>query len=271
MSKNEFCINDIHEARKIRASETHILFGFPEKRIVRVNGRALDYPAAETYDKLTPDEIKVICNEIQKSWTRGPHTMMKWDEQSPAQRLGNRLMAYWYLRGVEDSYDASVWHSSLTNYPDPAVAAEYRANGWGFRTIGGAPPENLRELEQLFLSPVIPDARLIIDRCPQMAMIHALRGNVSEPYWWAALSIMEHATPNLSRECSDGYPGFSDEELAYRVKRIHTESIKPALCERLDQVNPCACSLCKFKGTIRSPMALGYANEPKKKQRNWHA
>lgn len=79
------------------------------------------------------------------------------------------------------------------------------------------------------------------------------------------MSITEHCTPNLSRECSDGYPGYTDNELAYRVERIHNDEIKPALCERMDIVNKGGCDMCKFKGSIRSPIALGYEHEPKKK------
>ncbi len=228
--------------------------------MLRVNGRALDYPAAETYDKLTPDEIKAICDSIQQSWCRGPHSMESWEEQTPARRLNNRQMAYWAIRGAEDPVVPAMHHGDIDGfYLDPVSRAEYKANGWFAGT-------SLRELEQCFLPKPTPDANLIIERCPQMAMIHALRGNVSEPYWWAALSITEHAMPNLSRECSDGYPGFSDEELAYRVGRIHKDEIKPALCERLDKNNPKVCNICKFKGAIRSPMALGYEHEPKHKK-----
>jgi hypothetical protein len=97
-------------------------------------------------------------------------------------------------------------------------------------------------------------------------MIYALRGDVPEPYWWAVLSITEHATPNLSRECSDGYSGFTEEELSYRVGRIHDDGIKPALCERMNEVNHGVCDQCKFKGDIRSPIALGYEHEPKSRK-----
>jgi hypothetical protein len=98
-----------------------------------------------------------------------------------------------------------------------------------------------------------------------MAMIHALRGDVSEPYWWAALAITENATPNLSREFSDGYPKFSEDELAERVARIHSEKKRPALCDRIDSVNSNVCAVCRFRGSINSPIALGFEHEPKRK------
>jgi hypothetical protein len=170
------------------------------------------------------------------------------------------------LRDATDAGAAASFHLNLTSdIPprDPFWEAECQAQGWG----SGRPwPTCLRDIEEAFLIPAMPSAHLIIDRCPQLAMIYVLRGDVSEPYWWAVLSITERATPNLSRECSDGYSGFSDEELAYRVGRIHDEDIKPALCERLDGVNRGVCNLCRFKGIIRSPIALGYEHEPKQKK-----
>lgn len=108
-----------------------------------------------------------------------------------------------------------------------------------------------------------PDVNLIIQRCPQMALVRALGGDVSEPYWWASLSITEHAEPNLSRECSDKYPEFRESELDYRIRRIREEQIKPALCSRFDDVNRGICPGCRFYGVIRSPIALGFEREPK--------
>jgi hypothetical protein len=108
-----------------------------------------------------------------------------------------------------------------------------------------------------------PNVYKIIQRCPQMAVIHALRGDVSEPRWWAALRITEHCEPDLSRACSDGYPGFTDSELSERVARIHAEMKKPTRCAHFDDVSPNICTACRFSKQINSPMALGYEHEPK--------
>lgn len=217
--------------------------------------RAVDYPAAETYDKFSPEEIKALCElDIYTYFPIPPLEKLSGD-------LYYRLKAYWTLRGATDPGIAASVHSGLmcpSGPPDPAWETECKARGWVY-------PKSLHDLEQKFLPPVIPDVQLIIERCPQMAMIHALRGDVSEPYWWAVLSITERGTPNLSHECSDGYSGFSEDELAERTARIHREDKKPALCSRLDEVNTNVCSLCKFKGVVRSPIALGYEHEPKKK------
>jgi hypothetical protein len=236
------------------SSEIKLLFGFPEYRIHKINGIDADYPAAKTYDKFTPDEIHTLCKLDTAMYKK--YGFQRWEEQSPASRFSYRLKAYWTVRGATDTCNSHVVPPSP---PDLEFDAWAKVMGWVY-------PMNLREAEELYLPKLTPCVRLIIERCPQMTMIHALRGDVSEPYWWAMLSITEHATPNLSKECSDGYPGFTDKELAYRVNRIHKDQIKPALCERLDSVNRGICDLCRFKGVIRSPIALGYENEPKSRK-----
>ncbi len=228
-------------------------------------GRALDHPASATYDEFSPEQIKALC-EIATPVNQMFRKMPPWETQNPGLRMFYRLKAYWTVRGASDPGMAASFHGDLLLPPpvyDPAWAAECKARGWRH------PPKNLRELEERVLPPAIPNALRIIDRCIQMSRIRELRGDVSEPYWWAALSITEHASPNLSRECSDGYPGFSEAELAERVARIHREETKPALCSRLNDVNPNLCVLCKYRGSIRSPMALGYEREPKIKG-SWH-
>lgn len=233
--------------------EYKTLFGFQESRTHRVNGVMADYPASNTYDLFSPIEIEALCDldlEMKSRWK-------PWPEQSPQLRRFYRLKAYWTIRGARDPGGAAGHHvCEPLNDPDFEALAE--AHGWVY-------PQNLREAEKAYLPKVIPNSKLIVDRCLQMAMVHALKGDVEEPLWWAALSITEHSEPNLSRECSDGYQNFDEKELMYRINRIHKDEIKPARCDRLNGVNPNVCSKCKFKGSINSPIALGYKNEPRLK------
>jgi hypothetical protein len=217
----------------------------------------IDYPASETYDQLTPEQIKALC-EVDTPENQMFRKMPDWTQQSEARRRFYRLKAYWTLRGATDPGGAAVQHPLKAEPYDETWGAFCAARGWRYWR-----PTTLRELEKEFLPQATPNIRLIINRCPQMAMIHALRGDVCEPLWWAALSITEHATPNFSRECSDGYPNFAECELNERTARIHREETKPALCHRLDAISPGVCSVCKFRGEIRSPIALGYEHEPK--------
>ena len=219
----------------------------------------IDYPASETYDKFNPDQIKALC-EIDTPGNQMFRIMPDWITIPESCRRFYRLKAYWTLRGATDPAWAAFSQEQAEIPFNSKWHEECLANGWR----KGLPwqPKTLRELEEKFIPSPTPNILLIIQRCPQMAMIRALRGDVSEPYWWAALSITEHASPNYSRECSDGYAGFSEEELNDRVNRIHAEGKKPALCERLNSVNPNVCTVCKFWGSIRSPIALGFTHEP---------
>jgi hypothetical protein len=228
--------------------------------MMATNIRQIDSPASETYDKFTPDQIKAFC-ELDMSMNRMFRIMPAWETLLEGARQTYRLKAYWTLRGAIDPMYAAMCQLMDEEPYDEKWHAECVARGWVGKDSWRA--ETLLDLEKKFLPPPIPSIHSIIKRCPQMAIIYALRGAVSEPYWWAALSITEHASPNYSKECSDGYAGFSEEELNSRIARIYREKTKPALCTRLDSVNPNVCTVCKFQGTIRTPIALGFQHEPK--------
>ena len=205
--------------------------------------------------EMTPEQIKALCES-------GPCQMFKtmpaWNSMTEQLQRFYRRKAWWTLKGAVDPGDAAAHHGAAELPVNEEWDAECRKYGWKVWH-----PQNYRDLENEFLPRPIPNINHIMARCPQMAMLLALGGNVSEPYWWAGLSITEHAAPNLSRECSDAYPNFSDVELEYRTTRIHREGTKPALCSRLDDVNSGVCLSCRFKGVVRSPIALGFDNEPR--------
>lgn len=233
--------------------EYKILHGCIESRTHCINGAMADHPASEAYDLYTPEVIEAFCDldiDMRCRW-------VPWKEQTPQLRRFYRLKTYWTIRGAKNPGEAAARH--LTEpLNDPAFEALAKAHGWVY-------PTNLKEAEEAYLPKSLPSSTLIVNRCPQMAVVRALRGDVSEPIWWAALSITEHAEPNISRECSDGYLNFDERELAYRVDRIHKSNIKPALCRRLNSISPNVCDSCKFMGSINSPIALGYENEPRLK------
>jgi hypothetical protein len=226
----------------------------------KVKRLTIDHPAAETYNRFALNQIKSLCESVPGS--ARDRIVPSLGHMPEGQLRHYRLWAYWAKRGADDpswaAYSQAYWET-LTE----ETIEDYKSIG--FHVDRSAIPKCLRDLERLFLFEQTPNIRRIIQRCPQMAMIHALRGDVSEPYWWAALAITENATPNLSREFSDGYPKFSEDELAERVARIHSEKKRPALCDRIDSVNSNVCAVCRFRGSINSPIALGFEHEPKRK------
>ncbi len=183
------------------------------------------------YYELKPEHIKFLADlDIGK---RADWKMPPWGTLPPNKHRWFQLKAWWALMGVKSPGMAATVQSMVEAPIDHGWDAECRQRGWPVWH-----PTHYRELEKKFLPKPKPSVKLIMARCPQMALLHALGGNVSEPYWWAGLSITEHAEPNISKECSAGYPSFSVAELEYRQNRIKNEDIKPALCKRLNASNP---------------------------------
>lgn len=210
--------------------------------------------------ELTPEQIVFLCGcELTRTGgrTREIPTLEQWDSLNDERQRLFRCEAFWAIKGADDP-GWTAFLQGLVENPHWTDSEWCRQRG-----LPVWEPKTYKELEAKFLPPPAPNIHLIMARCPQMAMLLALGGDVLEPYWWAGLSITEHAEPNLSRECSDKYPNFSEEELEYRQSRIKNEGTKPALCSRLDDVNTGVCPSCRFHGVIGSPIALGYKHEPK--------
>ena len=216
-----------------------------------------DSPAAEIYNAFTVEQIDALCRAVMPIDNDGNSLMSLWDNMKPCQQWRLRVLAYWVLRGATNPKTVANVHECLV-FDVEGVRSEMQAKGV-------AMPQGRLTMDDMegFLHLATPEIALIFKRCPQMARILELRGNVSEPYWWAALSITEHAGPVMSKECSDGYPGFTEKELLQRVVRIHKERLKPALCTRMELVNRGGCDGCVFKGRVRSPIALGFKHEPR--------
>jgi hypothetical protein len=224
----------------------------------KVKRLTIDHPAAETYSRFTLNQIKSLCESVPGS---ARDRIVPSLNLMPASQLRYyRLWAYWAMRGAEDPNGAAFLQDYWETLTDETIE-EYRLIG--FVVDRSRIPRCLRDLEREILSEPLPNIHKIIQRCPQMAVIHALRGDVSEPRWWAALRIAEHCEPILSRECSDGYAGFTDAELQDRVARIHRERKRPTRCTHFADISPSICDACRFKGKINSPMALGFEREPK--------
>ncbi len=224
------------------------------------NRRPIDFPAADLYGSLSPDQVKALC-EIDIPGNQMNRIMPPWNSMSPQCQEFFRKKAYWVFRGSEYPTVSAFLQVEAESLFAKNTRVQQTADGeW----VPAPPwkPTTLRELEDRFLPKKPPSIHKIIQRCPQMAVIHALRGDVCEPRWWAALRITEHCDPNLSRECSNGYDDFTDEELQDRVARIHREGKRPTRCTHFADISPNICDACRFNGKINSPMALGFEHEP---------
>lgn len=222
------------------------------------------YPANPYHIEMPPAFNDMSWGQVEFLCEIAPGTPEQFGPIGPYEALtaGQKrffhLKAWWAFAGAKDPGLAAAAQTMSEGPIDEEWDRECQSRGWPVWH-----PKSYSELEAKFLPHPTPSITLIMARCPQMALLHSLGGDVTEPYWWAGLSVTEHAEPNLSRDCSSGYPQFSDAELEYRQRRIKDEGVKPALCQRLDCVNPGVCQHCRFNGIVNSPIALGFENEPR--------
>lgn len=111
------------------------------------------------------------------------------------------------------------------------------------------------------------------DGCPQIAHAYTERETLSEPLWWAALSIAQACTDNQEAiiQLSQGHPEFDPHE-AFE-KAAHSKG--PRTCKEYQLLNPAMCNGCIHRDRITSPVQLGSYIELAKAEDNvrediWH-
>lgn len=116
-----------------------------------------------------------------------------------------------------------------------------------------------------FGGPRIPVyAEVIAGECAQLRSFRDTAGNVSEPFWYAALGLLGACEDGdaLAQQWSSGHPDYSPEATAKKYAQAKEKS-GPALCTRLEQVgDPLLCKGCPHFGKIKSPISLGRDKPP---------
>lgn len=92
--------------------------------------------------------------------------------------------------------------------------------------------------------------------CNQIRFILEHADRLTEPMWYAGLSIARHCVDweEVIHEMSEPYPGYSREET---IKKANQSLGKPQGCEIFEQHNPGGCKNCPYRGKITNPLALG--------------
>ncbi|MBS4002996.1 MAG: hypothetical protein KGZ91_06445 [Afipia sp.] len=80
--------------------------------------------------------------------------------------------------------------------------------------------------------------------------------HVEEPYWRGLLGIVKHCTgaEELAHEVSRHHPEYDPDEVE---RKLEGWSAGPTTCEYFAEYNPDACSRCKHKSKIKTPIVLG--------------
>lgn len=99
-------------------------------------------------------------------------------------------------------------------------------------------------------------AKVIAEKCNQMAIVRDTRGNVDYEHWRGALGIIKHCVEGdeLAHEWSSGHPEYDFN--ATEEKLISWEAA-PTTCQFFSNCNPSGCANCPSLGKINTPMVLG--------------
>lgn len=110
-------------------------------------------------------------------------------------------------------------------------------------------------------------AAVIAEKCNQIKIIRDTKGNVPEPFWYAALCLLHYTeeAPEIQHLWSSGHPEYSYEQTEAKDLQIHTP---PTTCHMFGMVNPQGCVGCAHAQKLHSPIALGY-NKAMSEEGKW--
>lgn len=96
----------------------------------------------------------------------------------------------------------------------------------------------------------------ILPECAAVRAVFDAKGDVSEPYWRAALGLVKHTVEgrDAAHEMSHGHPDYDASETDAKFDRW---AMGPSTCESFSQHAPDACARCPHRGAITSPIVLG--------------
>lgn len=127
------------------------------------------------------------------------------------------------------------------------------------------PPVRLQGFADNTSLPAGPDPsfKSVVAACPQMQEIVRARGDVSEPLWYAALSVARCCRNgnSIAHKMSAGAPSYSYEETEARLARLEAVGVGPTKCETFSAHNPAPCQRCPAWGKTTSPVPLARKTE----------
>lgn len=97
-----------------------------------------------------------------------------------------------------------------------------------------------------------PDVKTILSECKFLANAQANPEKVSEPEWYAMLSVTARFPEgrNFSHKMSQGHPGYSFEETEIKIDQALSATTGPRTCKNIDAVSGGKCAGCKHRGTM---------------------
>lgn len=125
----------------------------------------------------------------------------------------------------------------------------------------GGPRRELSELAKSLVDNTVSSFRKIMIRsangmgCQQLLDAYEQRATLSEPRWFAALSIAKFCADKdkAIHKMSDGHPDYSPDSTEKKIEHI----VGPHTCAEFEKANPNGCHECPHKDKIKSPIVLG--------------
>src|SRR5262249_53150994 len=98
---------------------------------------------------------------------------------------------------------------------------------------------------------------LVAEQCEQVRALRDKKGNLSDPLWYACLSVLGFAEDGeqLAHEWSSGDQRYTEQETQERLDRAR--QFGPTTCKKFHELNPTVCERCPWFQKITSPIVLG--------------
>lgn len=95
----------------------------------------------------------------------------------------------------------------------------------------------------------------VAEKCQQIKMFQATKGDLEEPLWYAGLGLLKFTSEGaqVCHDWSEGHPNYSAEETE---RKIEQWAFGPSTCARFMHLNPSGCASCPSKGKITTPLQL---------------
>ncbi len=104
-------------------------------------------------------------------------------------------------------------------------------------------------------------AEVIAGKCQQLAYFRAKKGEVPEPFWYAAIQLLRFTTeaPGIIHEWSKGDPRYDEAQTNAKIAQLDVKQIGPTTCERLAVISGHGelCTKCPYYRKIPTPLQLG--------------
>lgn len=100
--------------------------------------------------------------------------------------------------------------------------------------------------------------------CAQVRRFARLRGDVSEPEWYAMLQLIRHVEdgPDWCHRLSAGHPNYDREATDQKLAYLASKDVGPTLCATLeDRCGAELCAACPHFGVVKSPLVAGRAKD----------